>query len=202
MRAILGSLLVLLTSTVSLTARSPETPNHLSLYFGRCIDANLLEVLPKLLSGDLTTDDASILSVAYFRDFYTLPLFGRENKLLFSYGGTLSVHPSYNLEGTINIRGTLREILPENDYVDMDFSAATGLSYVWGDLDYEDGTLSEPDKKYRFQSSEIFQLDIYPRRNPATKFFFRLHHRSGMYGLIAPRRVGSNFLGAGFSWSY
>jgi hypothetical protein len=35
---------------------------------------------------------------------------------------------------------------------------------------------------------------------PNAHFFLKLHHRSGIYGLISPRKTGSNYIGAGLRW--
>ena len=176
--------------------------NHLSLYIGRYADANLLTIVPKIVTGDLDIKSPTILSVGYFRDFYSFSLFEYSDKVRLGLGGTLSTHSFDNLEITGDISLTLMRFLPENRYVDMDFMVAIGLSYIFGEIDYEDGPKDNPDKKYHFQNNDIFQLNIYSPRWTRFKTFIRLHHRSGVYGLIAPRHVGSNFLGAGVSWSF
>jgi len=176
-------------------------PNHFSFYVGKYADTNLRTVVPKLVTADLDLKDPTILSLGYFRDVYSYSL-GSPDKLRLGYGGTLSTHAFDNLEITGNLSLTLMRILPENQYLNMDFMVAVGLSSVLGNLAYEDGTKEHPNKKYHFQNSDIFQLNIYSPKHPHLKTFVRLHHRSGIYGLVAPRHVGSNFLGVGVSWGY
>jgi hypothetical protein len=118
-------------------AESIEQPNHASLYVGKYADANLLTIIPKIFTANLEMKDVSISSLAYFRDLYSFTAFEYSDKLCFSAGGTLSTHSFDNTETTLNIGLSLLRLLPENRYIDMDLSAYTGLSYVFGDINYE-----------------------------------------------------------------
>jgi hypothetical protein len=77
-----------------------------------------------------------------------------------------------------------------------------GASYAFGTPSYEDGPKSDPDKRYRFQNYNAYEIEWGVKRFPAVSLVTRLHHRSGAYGLIAPRRVGSNFVTAGVRWEW
>lgn len=77
------------------------------------------------------------------------------------------------------------------------FGLSEGLSYVHGTPNFEEGTAKEPDKKYKFLNyigAEVAVLD----KEEKHSVFFRINHRSGIFGLIVPEHVGSNFLTAGF----
>jgi hypothetical protein len=77
------------------------------------------------------------------------------------------------------------------------FGLSEGLSYVHGTANFEEGTAKEPDKKYKFLNyigAEVAVLD----KEEKYSIFFRINHRSGIFGLIAPEHVGSNFITAGF----
>jgi hypothetical protein len=47
-----------------------------------------------------------------------------------------------------------------------------------------------------------FETAFTPKSNRNLSAFLRLHHRSGIYGVISPRRTGSNYVGAGLRWTF
>lgn len=81
--------------------------------------------------------------------------------------------------------------------VGISFGAGWGLSYAFGTPAYEDGPKHNPERRYRFQSYSSYELAWQHTALPRWALITRIHHRSGAYGLIAPRRVGSNFLTIG-----
>lgn len=52
----------------------------------------------------------------------------------------------------------------------------------------------------RFQNHLMFELEWTVAPLPELHLLTRLHHRSGVYGLISPRRTGSNYLGVGLRY--
>ncbi|GAC1604101.1 MAG: hypothetical protein NVS3B2_09260 [Ramlibacter sp.] len=62
---------------------------------------------------------------------------------------------------------------------------------------YEDGPDSDPTRRYRFQNFTAIELEGGLNQLPETSLVARIHHRSVLYGLIAPKHVGSNFLTVG-----
>ena len=81
--------------------------------------------------------------------------------------------------------------------VGVNFGTGAGLSYAFGVPSYEDGPKTDPDRRYRLQLLALFELEWRLRDVNDVSLVTRVHHRSGVYGLIAPRHVGSNFLAAG-----
>lgn len=77
------------------------------------------------------------------------------------------------------------------------FGLSEGLSYVYGTANFEDGTDQEPDKKYKFLNYIGVEVAVLDKQEKHS-FFLRINHRSGIFGLIAPEHVGSNFISAGF----
>ena len=71
-----------------------------------------------------------------------------------------------------------------------------GLSHIHGEPIFEDGTKDNPDKKYRLLNYNAYEISFLDQEE-INSFYFRIHHRSGVYGLIAPQHVGSNFMTAG-----
>ena len=189
---------IILIFNIFLIGQNIKLAHHIGFYIGKYADANLINISPKILKGELKYKKIYIYSLSYFQDVYEI----KKDKLRVRVGGSISSHSKSNVEVTANIGLSLIDVLPQNSFLKMDLYFATGLSYVFGSIEYEDGTKKNPNKKYHLQSSEIMQIDFYSPNSPQARFFIRLHHRSGIYGLIAPRHVGSNFLGVGVSYVY
>lgn len=79
----------------------------------------------------------------------------------------------------------------------LNFGAGAGLSYALGNPSYEDGPDNDPARRYRMQLLALFELEWRMIGFDNLSVITRVHHRSGVYGLIAPRHVGSNFLAVG-----
>ncbi|QHI98254.1 hypothetical protein GT347_09755 [Xylophilus rhododendri] len=77
-----------------------------------------------------------------------------------------------------------------------------GPSLALGRPSAEDGPQDEPDRRSRLQNYIGLELEGRLADAPGTALVLRLHHRSGVYGLVAPQGVGSNFvtLGLRFDW--
>lgn len=80
-----------------------------------------------------------------------------------------------------------------------DFSIGNGLSYAFKGPQFEKGPEQYPEKRYRLQHYITAQLSL-GQVNLPWKVLLKIHHRSGVYGLIAPPKVGSNFLTIGLSY--
>jgi hypothetical protein len=86
--------------------------------------------------------------------------------------------------------------------VHVNFGAGGGLSHAFGTPTYEDGPAGNPNKRYRTQFSGFLELAWSLASQPQFSLVMRAQHRSGIYGLIAPRRVGSNFLSLGLRFNF
>jgi len=84
----------------------------------------------------------------------------------------------------------------------VNFGAGAGLSYALGYPGYEDGPDNDPARRYRLQLLALFDLEWRLAGYDRLSIITRVHHRSGVYGLIAPRHVGSNFLAAGLRYKF
>ena len=80
----------------------------------------------------------------------------------------------------------------------LNLAWGNGLSYALEPPIYERGPTHtrgiDPPQLLWHMSLEA---DVTPAASPNVSVFFRVHHRSGVYGLIAPRGTGSNFIGLG-----
>lgn len=79
----------------------------------------------------------------------------------------------------------------------VNLGAGAGLSCALGYPGYEDGPDNDPARRYRLQLLALFDLEWGMIGYENLSVITRVHHRSGVYGLIAPRHVGSNFLAVG-----
>ena len=84
----------------------------------------------------------------------------------------------------------------------VNFATGVGLSYALGTPSYEDGPLNDPARRYRLQLLLLFDLEWKLRGYGDWSLVTRVHHRSGVYGLIAPSHVGSNFLALGIRYKF
>jgi hypothetical protein len=77
-----------------------------------------------------------------------------------------------------------------------------GLSHSFGTPSYEDGPKADPARRYRTQMLILLEAEWSLASLPDWSLVTRVHHRSGAYGLIAPRQVGSNFIVAGLRYRF
>ena len=84
----------------------------------------------------------------------------------------------------------------------VNFATGVGLSYALGTPSYEDGPLNDPARRYRLQLLLLFDLEWKLHGYGDWSLVTRVHHRSGVYGLIAPSHVGSNFLALGIRYKF
>lgn len=84
------------------------------------------------------------------------------------------------------------------DVLDLNFAVGEGLSLALAPPRYEKGPNGNRGVDSRhFQNHLLFELEFTLRAAPHAHLVLRLHHRSGIYGLISPQRTGSNFIGVG-----
>lgn len=59
---------------------------------------------------------------------------------------------------------------------------------------------AHPTLTIQFQYYMAFELEYAAPQWERVSVIARLHHRSGIYGLVSPSTTGSNFFGAGLRW--
>lgn len=209
-RALLGLSAALLCSPGSAFAsESAAVPlaSAVSLYQGQGVDSNLREVLPDLFTGDLRFEDTSFTAVGLYRPLGT-PRFLQSvfDFVSLSETGTgleLIAAKHYGLQYNWEIDAAYLVRFPRLRVAGLSvrFGVGFGFSYALGLPSYEDGPKDDPDRRYRFQNYDTFELEWGLEAVRRVSLVTRIHHRSGMYGLIAPQRVGSNFLALGLRYS-
>jgi len=83
---------------------------------------------------------------------------------------------------------------PWDRFLDTSFAVGDGLSYAWGRPEVE---VAESDSSTRLLNYLLFELCVTPDWDPPLSFIFRVHHRSGVFGLFNGTHGGSNFLAGG-----
>jgi hypothetical protein len=188
-------------------AAPPQTP-AISLYQGQGVDANLVDVLPKLFKGDLRFEKAYFTGLGYFHPFET-PRFLRSVFDFLHVPGTntgfeviAAKHTGLQHTWEADVAYAFRFSGLTVSSLTVRFGVDLGLSYAFGRPTYEDGPKDDPDRRYRFQHYGAYEVEWGHASAPRVSLVTRIHHRSGIYGVIAPRRVGSNFMTLGIRYAF
>ena len=189
----------------------PEPATHaLSIYKGQGMDLNLLQIPGSLLTNDVPWEPSFFVGVNYnhlltvwdWNGHGVLPfLFHR---MRFEGEGQLSKHwglqHNYESHGAVLFR--TRTFNPFASF-GFSFAMGTGLSYAFGEPTYEDGPGGvKGGPHYRLQNYIVAEIVWAWLGLPDFAVVSRVHHRSGVYGLVAPQGVGSNFLAHGIRWYF
>ena len=94
---------------------------------------------------------------------------------------------------------------PWNDSLRTSLAIGWGVSYT-SDItanEAEDAAKTDPDEgPQRWLNYLSFEAGFALPRNPNWQLFYRLHHRSGAFGLFADNDVGSNVMGLGVRYFF
>lgn len=182
--------------------------NTVTGYYGRGVDLNLREFPKAIVQGDLNREDSWFWGVGLAKERGTLGdsldaargtfvenvRHGYEVVLLQHWGrqDNVELGAAYFLRTPDAALGSLR----------ANVAGGIGLSHAFGTPAYEDADPNEPDKRYRTQFLLVLEAEWSLAQAPAFSFVTRIHHRSGIYGLVAPSKVGSNFVVAGVRYRF
>jgi hypothetical protein len=185
-----------------------QRPASLTLYAGQGVDLNLRQVPRAIVTGDWNRERSYFSALSYARVRNTLggsvrelrgtPLSAAQHgyELMLLQHRGLQDHPE--LAAMYFVRTPALEL----GAVRVDFGTGAGLSHAFGTPFYEDGPRDDPQRRYRTQFAAFFELEWGLASVPAVSLVTRLQHRSGLYGVIAPRQVGSNFIAAGLRYHF
>ncbi len=120
------------------------------------------------------------------------------------HGYELILAKHHGLQSHVELGGAYTLRSPDLNLGPLAVNAATGvgLSHAFGTPSYEDGPFDNPTRRYKTQLLILFEAEWKLRYFEHLCIVTRVHHRSGAYGLIAPRNVGSNFLAVGVRYSF
>lgn len=163
----------------------------LGMVAGRAVDSNLFDIVPQGLGGDLKRVDSHLYGGLVRRE---LPAPG----WLADWGVSTSVELTvahatgiaHNTDVALDWRPALS--LWQFDGGTLDLAWGFGLLHSFGEpwSDYVD-----PDRPRGYRNFVHMAPELVLRWGPQREWGLglRVHHRSGMYGLLAPRRVGANY---------
>lgn len=206
-------LLVLWSGLWVTSLKADEQPRHrlfdsLAIYAGQGVDHNLRELPGSILGGDIEWEKSYFAGLGLGGTIGTL---GEDIEFLqgnplgaISHGYELVVVKHHGLQDNLEAGAAYMLRTPDAHLgpLGVNFAAGVGLSYAFGTPSYEDGPKDDPDERYRLQLLALFEFEWRVRGLENLSFVTRTHHRSGVYGVIAPRNVGSNFLAAGVRWEF
>lgn len=177
-------------------------PTRVMLYGGIGTDSNLLDLPAQLLTLDVPFERAGFLGVSIDRRLGRFeamapraPDWARNS----SWGieGYALQHRGRQRNGEAGAAWSLRTPPWPSALGGWSLGFSIGLSLALGTPTYEDGPDDDPARRYRLQLYNAYEVALAPMGWTGWELAARVHHRSGAYGLIAPRRVGSNFLAIG-----
>jgi hypothetical protein len=182
--------------------------DHVSVFTAQGADHNLPELPKVILQGDLEWEPSYFTSVSLTKDFGQLGERSRLIEKTFFRDIEQSVelvwaqHHGLQNNGELGAAYLLRTPRLNMGPVSVNFGSGVGLSHAFGTPSYEDGPFANPTQRYRTQLLALFELEWRLRKFEHFSLVTRIHHRSGAYGLIAPRNVGSNFLAIGVRYDF
>lgn len=95
---------------------------------------------------------------------------------------------------------------PWGKYIDIDFAAGEGLSYATAvppiEIDPHSVNHGYDQHTSKLLNYLMFELTFSLPRLPSWRFLYRVHHRSGDFGLINGVANGSNFICLGIRYDY
>jgi hypothetical protein len=204
--------LLLVEFSVASDLQAADTPSEssltLSFVSAQGVDHNLKEIPVEIITADVNWDNTHFTGVSLERNFGSFA--SRFDQLQdnpfgkISQGVELVAVKHRGLQENVELGLAYKLNTPAWHVAGLEGEAGLGLglSHAFSEPSYEDGPLDNPDKRYRTQLLVLFdtrwRLSAYPRYS----ILFRVHHRSGAYGLIAPRNVGSNFLALGLGYDF
>jgi hypothetical protein len=154
-----------------------------------------------LLFGNLTFDDSNFAGIGLSRvvvPSFSIPVIGtdhafRGNRIEIEGQVLRHFGDQNHWDGTIALMFRTGQI-PLFQGLSVNFAFREGLSYASERPRLEGSFRVEPT---RFLNYLAFEAEFSHASLPGVYFVPRIHHRSGVFGVIAPKESGSNFIGAG-----
>jgi hypothetical protein len=188
--------MALLAGTGARAADVGAVPWSVGVFAGEGVQSDLLQILPDAIRGRLDFQPAHAEGLVVRYDIAApegMANFGREHDLGVSTSVELSILKMRGLtHGTEVALDWRPAIMPWHmGPVRVEFAWGLGFSHSFG-APWSDYT--DPDKPQGY-SSLFHMAPEMAFRTEDWSLSLRIHHRSGMYGLFAPRKVGSNHVG-------
>jgi len=197
----LGTCLLVLACLGSpAAAQTGERAWHVTAYGSRWVNADLLQIPERSLRGALT-EDAYFVGAGLSRvvvPSFAIPLPGtsfafRGNRIELEGQVLRHFGDQGHWEGTLALMFRTGQI-PLFGGLSVNLAFGEGFSYASSRPRLEGSFRVEPSQLLNYLA---FEAEFSHSSLPGVAFVPRIHHRSGVFGLIAERESGSNFIGAG-----
>ena len=202
-----GALALMATSTAALAEgdRQRTRDTFVTVYASKWSDIALNAFPLRLVTGDLRFRPTYFVAVGVnhvvIPDFTIhIPATGiRLRKTSLEVEGQLVKH--FGIQDHIEATGALvvrSGEIPIGKRPSLNLAIANGLSYAFERPKYELGPSGKQGVDSRYLQYHIgLEAELTPSPQARVHLVAKLHHRSGIYGVISPRTTGSNFIGAG-----
>ncbi len=197
-------ILVLSSSAVAAEISNNRADWHITAYQAIWMESNLVDVIPKTLSADLTFKGSRFSSLSVMKKLHQF------EPLKIPFTGLVIDHILLELEGQLvkhsgkqdNFESTFAFIFRTSNQVifnwmQVNFGIGDGFSVAHSRPDFEKGPNGKHEDQVYLQNHIIIELEFSHPKQPSWSLVSRIHHRSGIYGLISPQKTGSNFLAIG-----
>ena len=170
-------------------------------------DHNLREIPGSIIARDVAWEKSYFKAIDFGMTRGTLGEWDRLQgtpfaAILHGYEVVLVQHHGMQDNAEVGGAYTLKTPDLELGAIGVNFGSGIGLSYALGTPSYEDGPKADPSRRYRLQLLLLFDFEWRISGLDEWSLVTRVHHRSGVYGLIAPPYVGSNFMAAGVRYKF
>lgn len=171
----------------------PEHSWYTSLYAGRFSHTVLIANLQ--FDHDFEDSDVYVLSLGKEMGRY-------QEAIAFEIEGQIGSHAGIENHQEMNLVLTLRWLPFFWDHIiDTSFAFGNGISYATQEPALE---AQDADQGHTAQWLYYILLEwsFTVPRHPQWDLFWRIHHRSGIWGLLADNNAGSNFVGFGLRYRF
>ena len=181
---------------------STQPIDAVSVVAGRGVDHNFLTLPKAIVSGpewERSTFGAVSVSKGYGTLGHSFDALANTPLKSVLHGGEAVLVKHQGLQHHVEAGAAYMVKTPFLHLGPAAVSAGTGigLSHAFGTPSYEDGSREDPADRYRTQLLILVDVEWKLTNAKNWSLLMRVHHRSGAYGLIAPPKVGSNFLAIG-----
>jgi hypothetical protein len=184
--------------------------NHLTVTHGVWVDSDLPDMPGNIVSGNLEFVESYYLGLTYARTLvngFTIPIPFTEIRMKgwdLELEGSVLKH--YNIQDHWEVTCALvlrtRKFIPLS-FLGWTFAGGWGLSYALEEPSLEKGPDGIPgEDSVQLQSHIVIEADFFYPEFDRLHLVARIHHRSGIYGVISPQKTGSNFLAAGIRFDF
>ena len=196
---------VLLLLLSSITQAKTWPHRSINVYQAQGIHNSLKYIVPEALGGDLSFQPTYLVGLSYTQLTHAYEMNNGASQLQFGFEVVGAKHYGEiqhieELVGFYFIK--YAGLFSPKFFLNTDITFGEGFSYTFGEATFDDDAFDEPGKKYTLLNHFLLDFDFYLNRYDRVKLFFRVHHRCGIYGLIAPSNVGSSFWGTGLRYLF